>query len=370
MAPRDTISLLYDAGIGEGGWDSALQAMSDDLGGAVVLIAGGDARDPTSFDSRTHDFDHGVYAGAGFSHEDGLDPRINPMMAAGYDAPVGAAWDLSARIPVRTLRESAFYETVLLAQDVADARCFALVNAQGRQCGGFVARRGGQLDARGRRTLDRLLPHVVRAMSLDAMARRRRGSVAALGAVLERAGTGFALLSADGRVLVGNEEFETIAAAADGLTTANGRLRLRGADRKALAAHLARLDGAAPADAETLDLLVARPSGRPALALTVFPALGWSGVPGASAACACLFVTDPLAKTQLPPVETVMAALGLTPAEARVARLTPLAMSRREIADALGLSENTVKSHLAAVSGKLGLRNGQIARVVSRLPPG
>ena len=53
----------------------------------------------------------------------------------------------------------------------------------------------------------------------------------------------------------------------------------------------------------------------------------------------------------------IAASFGVTPAEARVAALVATAAPTREIADRLGLSENTVKTHLKAVFLKTGARN-------------
>jgi len=47
----------------------------------------------------------------------------------------------------------------------------------------------------------------------------------------------------------------------------------------------------------------------------------------------------------------------LTPAEHRVVRLVARGMSNRDIAEALFLSENTIRTHLSRIRGKLGLRS-------------
>ncbi len=51
------------------------------------------------------------------------------------------------------------------------------------------------------------------------------------------------------------------------------------------------------------------------------------------------------------------AQLGLTPRELEVARLAAEGLTRQEIAGRLNISENSVKTHLEHVYGKLGVRN-------------
>ncbi len=59
--------------------------------------------------------------------------------------------------------------------------------------------------------------------------------------------------------------------------------------------------------------------------------------------------------------------LGLTPAEAEVARLISSGMTNREIAEALFVSTNTVKTHLRHVFAKLGVRSrAAVAREVTK----
>lgn len=370
MAPQDTISMLYDAAIGDHPWEDALRAMSDELGGAVILLGEG-SPDPTSFEVFDYGFDHSVYRGSGFTHDDGWHPQVNPMVSASIAMRPGRSWSLTDRVPRRSIDENPFHRAVLVPQNLRDFRAFVLFNEPDRRGGGFVALPNARLAEDRVEVLDRMLPHLKRALKLDRRVRRQRRGAESLLAIFDRVATGFALLSTDGGVVASNAEFDRIAAEADGLTVSRGAVRLAAPPaQRAVKAWLRRQRGVLPCEAETLDLVAPRPSGCPGLALGLFPAFGWSDAPGAASAAACLFVVDPVADASLPDPATVAAALGLTAAEARLARLAPLALSRRELAERLGVSENTVKSHLTAISGKLGLRNGEIARAVSRLPPG
>ncbi len=127
----------------------------------------------------------------------------------------------------------------------------------------------------------------------------------------------------------------------------------------------------ASTDAPAGPIPVPRRSGLAAYLLEVFPAIGVAGLPGSGAAAAILVIRDPVAAPVLADADALVSAFGLTPAEARVARLAPLAESKRAVAERLGLSENTVKTHLTAIRGKLGVRNmTELAQVIHRLPNG
>ncbi len=59
--------------------------------------------------------------------------------------------------------------------------------------------------------------------------------------------------------------------------------------------------------------------------------------------------------------------LGLTPRELEIARLATAGLTRREIASRLYITENSVKTHLEHVYGKLGVRNR--LEMEHKLPP-
>ncbi len=102
--------------------------------------------------------------------------------------------------------------------------------------------------------------------------------------------------------------------------------------------------------------------------LRVFPAIGTCSLPGAHSAAATLVLHDPASPAALPDAAFLRTALGYTPAEAEVARLVPLALSKRKMGERLGLTENTIRFHLASMRAKLGARNAaELARIVDRV---
>jgi DNA-binding CsgD family transcriptional regulator len=81
-----------------------------------------------------------------------------------------------------------------------------------------------------------------------------------------------------------------------------------------------------------------------------------------------VLLRDPFAPVARGLADTVLQMLGLTPAEARIAATVGGGQSVAEAALSLGLTENTVRSALKPIFGKLGLsRQAQLAALVARL---
>ena len=179
---------------------------------------------------------------------------------------------------------------------------------------------------------------------LDAFARIGRAAVivaedGAIGAMTPRAGA-----------LIG-----------DGLVTVRGHLR---ASDPALQIALERLivDAAGPHSQGLAPIAVRRTSGPP----LIVDALSIGSVATGRPAV-LLLITDadqPIAGS----AGAALQLLGLTPAEARIADLVGAGRSPREVADALDLSLNTVRSALKIAFDKLGIsRQAELAKIVARL---
>jgi DNA-binding CsgD family transcriptional regulator len=84
-------------------------------------------------------------------------------------------------------------------------------------------------------------------------------------------------------------------------------------------------------------------------------------------AAAIVFIIDPLSRRRLP-MQRVRDAYGLTRAEVRVAFAVSAGISVVAAADLLGVSANTVKSHLRSVFIKTGARGQvELARLMAVL---
>jgi DNA-binding CsgD family transcriptional regulator len=200
----------------------------------------------------------------------------------------------------------------------------------------------------------RLTSHLRRA---ELLSRRLRAVDAARAAALEalqRLAFGVVLVDRRARPVFANQAAEAIFAAGEGLALQGKELRCwLDADTRALRALLQGAAGGDPPGAGG-ELLLQRPSGAP-LAALVAPLRPEGLFPGCAAPAAVLFVLDP----ERPPEDgaALMRRLfGLTGAEARVACEVARGGGLREVADALKVSRNTVRTHLAHVLSKTGAR--------------
>lgn len=83
------------------------------------------------------------------------------------------------------------------------------------------------------------------------------------------------------------------------------------------------------------------------------------------------FIDDLAQAPAEPRAETLTAWFGLTPAEARVAALSARALRPAEIAAAIGISVNTVKTHLKVVHARIGVRSqAELVRTILTLRDG
>lgn len=261
----------------------------------------------------------------------------------------------------------------MVRQEIVNGRMFTLAREADLLAGGFATHKGGLvIEGDEVQKLDDLLEHLAHAVRLQNHVNRHRGIAESLQSLLARLSVGVMLLDGDLRILTMNACAELAIAARDGLQAERGRLRLASrVHHGTLAAGVRRLRLGRGSPGSDLTIGVPRPSGLPVYVLRLFPAGGLGGIPGAHTACAIITVHDPMAASYLPDGDSLLHAFGLSPAEAAVARLAPLSLSKKEIAVRLGLSENTVKTHLAAVRAKVGARNtSELALIVSAAAAG
>lgn len=223
--------------------------------------------------------------------------------------------------------------------------------------------RYGLYDAEEARAIDLLSQHVVRAgelsRRLSAAAVSSEGIVAALDGLAE----GLIVLDEAGQVAHMNMAARHIVAERDGIELVNGTpVASHRASRPAFARLLAAtlLVASRALRGFPAPLTLPRPSGGRPLKVQGFA----SPHDEAGMRMAVLTVAEE-GEWRLPDLDTLRAAAGLTPAEAKVARALMEGLTVRQYADAAGLSEHTVRFQLKRVREKLGV--GSQSAVVSAL---
>jgi DNA-binding CsgD family transcriptional regulator/PAS domain-containing protein len=273
-------------------------------------------------------------------------------------------------VPLASLRRTPFFDEVLRPQRVAHNAMIKLAGNDDFHAAFNLCRsvRQGPLGENGRRLLALLTPHMRRSFDLGLRLDGYHALQRAAYRVLDRLSTGVLLLDRRQRVLYAN-------AAAQALDRAEeSPLRLRGAAVTARspshAQRLAELICQALAGASAGSMSLPRPGDGGLLTILVSPVRGRDIGRFADArlpdAAVLLFIVDPLDRSV--PLAWITDAYGLTSAEARVALAAASGLSIPAAADRLGISSNTVKTHLRRVYAKTGTsRQAELARVVASL---
>lgn len=347
-------ALLWDVVLGEASWDAALQEIATSTGAAMALMV---RRGPESWEHWWRGSLPCAVDGPGL-----LDASRNPITHGMNRMTPGVVMDRRDLIS-----DAAFRANDLLAPLGAQGAFHALLcNLEGDTAASafhtgfaiaFPEHRADACETRRRDFIGWIAPlqRALRAhAALDAAEARARAYAGAL----SLAGIAAVAVAADLTIRETNAEAERILAGADGLASRLGRLRVAAPDCERRLLRRIREMWRAPEGAAHGPLHAPRRSGLPAYRLEALPCRGHR-------AEAIVLITDPLGAAALPDPRRLARRLGLTPAEARVACLAPLALTRARIAERLGVSENTVKTHLAAIRAKTGARNmAQLALLV------
>ncbi|MBS9405283.1 helix-turn-helix transcriptional regulator [Halomonas sp. TRM85114] len=285
--------------------------------------------------------------------------------------PLGSLADLGAA-GERAVYNDPGAQALLRAQSLTEG-LFGPVTRDSEQITGLAClneNSRGALDASAVRWIESLVPHISRSLAISWHIEQLQREVTSLRAALGQLVVGVMSVTAGLILRYTNAEAERILSLADGLAQHGKRLRLVDHDVKAqlhatVARFATRSVGAGPPC-----LFVPRPSGAPSYTLVVAPA-GASASAGNPSAAATLFVTDPVGPKALPGPVLLAEGLGLTATEAEVARLAAMGRGMGFVAENLGISLNTARTHLKAIYSKTGVHHqAALARTIAdRFPP-
>lgn len=353
--PDEWSALLWDAVLGDESWEEIPRALATTTGAPTACLLRW--QDELHAKSWQHNLDFGL---KGDFPSDLLNPETSAVALAMTYVPPGAYLDR------RRLMSDQIYEAdpsvrELRAQNVYHGLICKLSGRAFTEAGmwiGFHKHQGDACEASAGR-FGAWVPLVQRALRARQRLEEAQASEEGCMDMLGHRGVGTVVIDRDLRVRRLNAAAERILAAGDGIGQRRGVLTLASHAAERELRRRVRTLGRSVTSTEALSLPVQRPSGLPAYALDLVPARGL-GVE------ATVLISDPLARL-LPDADRLMARFGLTAAEARLARLAPLALSKAQMAEQVGLSENTVRTHLAAARTKLGVRNMvELAVVIAR----
>ena len=213
--------------------------------------------------------------------------------------------------------------------------------------------------------ISRLVPHVRQFVRVRQALVGAEGLSASLAGLLHNMAVGVICLDSRGVIVQVNTRAREILREGAGLVERRGLLRaMQTADDGRLSRLLADSLSQPRRRGTSGSMTVARSSQRPRLAVHVTPVDIRDAEFAFGLVCGLVVVVDPTAKPGIVP-ESVAAALGLTPAEGRVAFALAEGATMRDIAAATQRAESTVRELVKRIHVKLNIsRRADLVRMV------
>jgi DNA-binding CsgD family transcriptional regulator len=371
------VGSIYQGALDAAPWQSFLPRLLDALGAMVVSLT---LRPPREGDTGlilNHLRPYTTASGHSFSK---ADPRDWPSTAYReqffaldpfIDLPPLTVVSLQELIPLAALRESEYYR-----QFLEPAGILYILGADAREPGGMEARlrvsRGpddAPFNAPDKRLLARLLPHLARALEINARLARTESERALYEGAVDQLAVGTIILDGHAQVLSTNRVAQQLLAPGDGMRMAGQELRftdpevgrqLQRTVAKVLEAHLR----GRPAVVEALR--VRRPSGKGDFGLVIRPVPRSAWSEGQSSPTVAVFVSAPEMQSQTSE-QVIKQLFDFTPAESRLALRLAGGLSLAEACEELCISQHTARAQLKTIFAKSGVtRQAELVRLILR----
>jgi DNA-binding CsgD family transcriptional regulator/PAS domain-containing protein len=366
------IALVYDAALDGQRWPAAVGAI-----GAAMSDAGG----ILAVHAWTGGVEWAVMAGLDPASLQPYDDEFassdsNAYLQVCRDVPLGEPISAETFAAPMPFEETDFYRNILAPQSLRHSVVLTLMRDEkgvaavaflrGAQAGPFLPR---ELDL-----LRALAPHLQRAMQLTLRIAELEARSSALAEVLSASPTSTLLTDAEARVIFLNPAASELLTQGDGVSLIGGRLEIHDPRaRMVFTERLSRAVRAAASDGEvewhdSEALVIPRPSGVEAYHVLVLPLCVAPGALPVDVPSTLVLINDPAASLH-PPLEALAAIYGLTPMETALAALLVRRCTLKEATSHLGISINTVKTHLKQLFAKTRTRRqSELMRLVLQFP--
>ncbi|CDZ30773.1 DNA-binding protein with HTH domain [Neorhizobium galegae bv. officinalis] len=284
-------------------------------------------------------------------------------------------------IDLAAIQKSSFYTDICKPQNIHNQLFMPHTSLHERGgIGGvalFLSQRQDEHAELALNRLTELAPHLERAIDLSLHITRIDHGPDLAQRLINAMPDAAVLIGSRGEVILLNAAAETLLKQADGISISRSERSLLRAQVAETASRMTTsirqalmvangaatpFDGAFP---------IVRPSGLPPYLATITPLAPTSSAiwdATDSQARILLQIVDPETKTRLQ-ARRLQTMFDLTDAETRVAALIGSGMNLHDIAKALGVSPNTIKTHAARCFGKVGVRSQpSLARVIASIP--
>jgi DNA-binding CsgD family transcriptional regulator/PAS domain-containing protein len=362
------IADLYDCALQPELWSKALTRVNEAVGGAYTTISLSDPQFAMPRMAAHSPWDPVMLKI--LNEEYGIDgvPGLREVAFGDIDTPRSTLDQMTEA----EFQQSKFYQDWVRPQGLRDGCVMKFVQTADRiGAMAFITRANRDIiTADERRFMALISPHVRRAAMIGDLLDHQRVQTHLFQQALDRVATPVLLVDGAGRILYANEQAEARLSAGLHIRKADGRLQ------PANAAMVDAFDDAVARTRSTPAELGARGVGIPiaapdqaAAVAYVLPLMNSESRVTHASAVAAVFIASSAGGA--PPQHEVLATLyDLTPSEARVMLQIGSGQTVSEIAATIGVSENTIKTHLGRVFSKTGsARQSDIVRIVTALSP-
>jgi hypothetical protein len=291
---------------------------------------------------------------------------IDPAPPAFITRPAGTAISTYRLLPEETRKPGVFFAEFFRPIGLEECLGGTLSSAKGRfaMIGLQRAPERKPFDDADAATLERLMPHLARALGLRRTFAELEQKSGALSQACDRLAAGVMAIDADGRSLFVNAAARATANANDGLSIDRGGRPF--AWERTANGRLAQLETDVLSGGAGGIVRVPRTDGRPAYGVGVAPFMTGEGVDRNGPRRGVLFVIhDPL-KHAKPAIETIAALFDLPLGTASLVAAIAAEEGLAAYAERLGISMNTVHYHMKSAHQRLGVRRqSELVRLVT-----
>jgi DNA-binding NarL/FixJ family response regulator len=356
---------IYDAAIDPALWKRALARMCTFVGGHSAVLFWHDSA--TQRSEALHLFNEDPHYNRLY-FEKYL--PMNPMFPAATFMEAGQVVTTNDIMPQNELEKTRFYREWIEPQGIVDALAVNL--EKGTTCSSLLNIRMdasyGMADAAARRRLALLVPHIQRAVAIGRLFDQSKAAEKALTTTLDHVEAAVLLVGADGTIAFANEPAKAMLAEGTMIRAAGNALRAVSTETDRILRDI--LESAKNGDASVGVRGVAVP-------LTASSQERWfahmlpltsgnrreAGL--AYAAVAAIFIRKTVPDAP-PPLEAIAKLYKLTASEVRVLDAVLKVNGVKAMAETLGLSQATVKTHLHNVFRKTGTnRQSDLVKLVA-----
>ncbi len=353
-ALSSAIESLYDASVNSSRWSDALQKTTEFVQGAGANLFWQDAAtgQATAFHAWNCNPEYETLYREKYA-------SLNPYFPALAFVEIGKAVAGADLIPHEEFRQTRFFKEWVQPQGLIDVIGVNLERTAATTAFFSIRRseENGIIDDEARRRFALVAPHVRRAVAIGKVVQTAKSTEGMLKVALERVSAAVVFVSADGRMVFANQAAEEMLKARRVLIVRRGVVGAvdAGADRHLREALAAASRGDSVLGLKGIDIPLTDAEGHDYVANVLSINSEGRRVLDAGTAVAALFVRRITLASQTP-LEATARRYSLTPSELRVLAAVLEAGRITDIADRLGVSKSTVKTHLNHLLAKTGAR--------------